>query len=350
MKRATRAAALIGAALLVGAYPVAAQRNDPLQHAALQVPRAAQGVMLAVAAAGPRWVAAGERGIVLWSDDGAANWQQAKVPVSVSLTSLSFPSPQQGWAAGHSGTVLHTADGGKTWTLQLDGRAAAVLERKAAQASGDAGRVEQAEQLVSDGPDKPFLAVHFWNAQRGFVIGAYGLIFGTEDGGKTWTSWSDRLDNPRGLHLNALHVEGDLVMLAGEQGLLLRSTNGGRRFEPVETPYKGSWFAIAGRGEQVVVGGLRGNVFWSGDRGRSFSASQVPVPVTISSALLTRDGDWLFSNQAGLLLRSKDQGRSLQPLNTLKAPPGPPLTALAQGADGALVAASFAGALRLAPQ
>jgi photosystem II stability/assembly factor-like uncharacterized protein len=351
MKKTLTTVLLIGGAALVGMCLAAAdgmprqQHNDPLKRAALQVPRASHAVMLAVAAAGPRLAAAGERGIVLLSDDGARSWQQAQVPVSVTLTSLSFPTPQQGWAVGHGGAVLHTTDGGNTWALQLDGRSAAQLERQAALASGDESRAALAEQLVSDGPDKPFLAVHFWNGQRGFVIGAYGLIFGTEDGGKTWESWFDRIDNPKGLHLNALYVDGDFVLLAGEQGLLLRSIDGGGQFDPVETPYKGSWFAITGQDEQIVIAGLRGNVFWSADRGRSFSASKVPLPVTLFSALASRHGPWLFVNQAGQLLSSRDQGRSLQPVTR---PPGAPLTALARGADGAIVAASFAGVIPLA--
>jgi photosystem II stability/assembly factor-like uncharacterized protein len=321
-------------------------RGDPLHRAAPLAPRAPNAVMLAVAAAGTRLVAAGERGIVLGSDDGGKTWAQANVPVAVTLTALSFPSATQGWAVGHGGAVLHTADGGKTWALQLDGRAAAQRELKAAQASGDARRRKLARQWVDDGPDKPFLAVHFWSEQRGVVIGAYGVVFGTEDGGRTWASWSDRMDNPKGLHLNALHAEGDFVMLAGEQGLLLRSSDAGRHFERVATPYQGSWFAVAGRGDQIAVAGLRGNVFWSQDRGRRFSASQVPVPVTISGALVERDGSWWFVNQAGQLLRSSDAARSLR---LVDRPPGPPLTALAQAANGTVVAASFAGVMPLTP-
>jgi photosystem II stability/assembly factor-like uncharacterized protein len=58
------------------------------------------------------------------------------------------------------------------------------------------------ERLVSDGPDKPFLNVFFQGeGKAGFIIGAYNLIFRTEDGGKTFQSWFDRTENPGGFHL-----------------------------------------------------------------------------------------------------------------------------------------------------
>jgi len=59
--------------------------------------------------------------VVILSDDDGATWHQAKVPVSVTLTAVSFGTPAKGWAVGHSGIVLHTEDGGETWVKQLDG-------------------------------------------------------------------------------------------------------------------------------------------------------------------------------------------------------------------------------------
>ena len=330
------------AGLTAAPPPAMAQKlaaaNDPLQRPALQAPRAVRGVMLGVASVGTRIVAVGERGIVLWSDDGGKAWQQAVVPVSVTLTALSFPTATEGWAVGHGGVVLHSADGGKKWTRQLDGRMAAQIELDAARASGDPRRIGRAEQMLGDGPDKPLLAVHFWNTRRGFAIGAYGMIFGTEDGGASWTSWTDRVDNPKGLHLNALHVSGSTLFLAGEQGLLLRSKDDARSFQSLPSPYEGSWFAVTGRDNTVVLAGLRGKVFSSPDAGATWNASQVPMPLTIGSAIAI-PGGFVFANQAGQLLTSAD-GVALKPL-----PPkaGPRLTALATAADGSLLAASFTG-------
>lgn len=327
-----------------GATETDVLRVDPLERPSLQAPIAERGVMLSVTQAGSRIIAAGERGIVLWSDDQAATWQQAQVPVSVTLTALSFATPKQGWAVGHAGVILHTEDGGQNWSRQMDGRVLAHLELQAAQASGDARRIRQAELLTSDGPDKPLLDVHFWDEQHGFVIGAYGLIFGTEDGGATWNSWSDRVDNPRSLHLNSLYVAGGDIYLVGEQGLVMRSADGGKRFQRLESPYNGSWFTVTGNGSRVVLAGLRGTVFWSDDGGANWTAGQVPAPVTILSAVRTNDGQLVFVNQSGQLLVSTDEGSHLQ---LLMQSSGAPLNALALGQDGVLLAASFAGVVRL---
>jgi AraC family transcriptional regulator len=43
--------------------------------------------------------------------------------------------------------------------------------------------VRNAELLVSDGADKPFLDLYFKNDREGLGVGAYGLIFQTIDGG-----------------------------------------------------------------------------------------------------------------------------------------------------------------------
>ncbi|RPJ10061.1 MAG: hypothetical protein EHM36_03615, partial [Deltaproteobacteria bacterium] len=37
------------------------------------------------------------------------------------LLSVAFPTEKEGWDCGRWGTVLHTADGGETWSLQPTG-------------------------------------------------------------------------------------------------------------------------------------------------------------------------------------------------------------------------------------
>ncbi|MGJ7542450.1 WD40/YVTN/BNR-like repeat-containing protein [Variovorax sp. LT1R16] len=317
--------------------------GDALTRPALPVRHPGQVMLLSAAAAGRRLVVAGERGVLAVSDDGAASWQQVGIPVSVTLTMVRFADERHGVVIGHGGTVLTTSDGGSTWTQRLDGRRMADIALAAALASGDAARIREAEGLVADGPDKPLLDVAMFDARRMLVIGAYGLVFGTEDGGATWQPWMSRLDNPRALHLYTLRRAGDTLLIAGEQGLLLKSDDAGKRFERLASPYKGSFFtAEMPTPRDLVVAGMRGNVWRSPDGGRSWHALATPAPVSITASALRPDGTLVLATQAGTLLEGRE---SLQALAT---PPLPPLNAALVLDNGSLLALGLQGA-RLLP-
>jgi photosystem II stability/assembly factor-like uncharacterized protein len=346
---------VVGAIALAGppiahADPVA----EPLARPALSARVAQHTVLMALASAGNRLVAAGERGIILLSDDAGRGWRQAKVPVSVSLTAVSFPTPRHGWAVGHYGVVLHSEDGGETWVRQMDGVVAAKLALESAQARASrAGAADasaqrlltEAMQLEADGPDKPFLDVHFENERSGFIVGAYNLMLRTEDGGRSWRYWGDRLDNPKSNHIYAIRAAGGDIYVAGEQGLLARSADGGKTFVRLEPPYKGSYFALAAFASgDLVVAGLRGNAFRSADRGASWRKIELPAPVSVSALKPLQDGGLLMANQAGQMFLSLDRGQTLSPI---AAPALPPINAIEQLPDGSLLAVGVMGAMRV---
>lgn len=308
------------AALAAQAAPIA----DAWQRPALQVRAPERAVLMGASRSGAKVVAVGERGIVVHSRDGGRTWRQAQVPVSVTLTAVRHVGDRTLYAAGHAGTVLVSRDGGASWTRVLDGQRAARLALQAAQASGSAQALRDAELLIQDGPDKPFFDLHFFDDRRGVVIGAYGLIFATEDGGENWTPWMQRLPNPRALHLHALRVRGNHWYIAGEQGLVLRSTDAGRSFTALEMPYRGSYFTLELQPpRQVVVAGLRGNVWRSADDGETWSQVTLPGGGSVTSSALSEDGALWLGTQAGLAFRWHD-GR----VSTLAGGPLAPLHAL----------------------
>ncbi len=317
--------------------------TDALDRPALSVRDPSRAVLLAATQAGARVIAVGERGLVLISDDDARSWRQMPTPTSVSLTAVRFTDATHGFAVGHGGVVLATDDGGQSWTKKLDGRRAAQIELEAARQSGDAPALKAAERLVADGADKPMLDLLLLDAQNALVVGAYGIAMATDDGGRTWSSWRARLDNPNELHLYAVRRRGETIVIAGEQGLLLLSTDAGRSFRSLALPYKGSFFtAELPADHEIVVAGLRGNVWRSTDAGASWSQLPTPVPVSITASAQRADASLAFVNQAGMVLGLKDA--ALRPL------PGaalPPLNGLLPLPDGALLVLSIQGALRL---
>lgn len=349
-----RAAALAATSALprLGAAATAdAHRFAALTRPALPVVRPERAALLDGARAGRRIVAVGEHGVVALSDDVGAHWRQARsVPTSASLTAVRFADERTGWAVGHGGVVLATRDGGESWQLQTDGRALAALAQHAARgraASGEASAVallKSTDLLVADGPDKPLLDLHVVDAQRVMVVGACGLCFETVDGGHSWSSAMDRIDNPKAQHLYALHARGDTWLLAGEQGLLLRSHDAGRSFRRIASPYAGSWFTIAAtpRGRWLLAG-LRGNAFFSDDDGERWMRLDGAPPASFVGSAALPDGSVLLANQAGQILVSPPTG-ALVPMPT---PSLPPLSQLVPLPGGGLLALGLAGALRL---
>jgi photosystem II stability/assembly factor-like uncharacterized protein len=327
----------------------------PLNTPAMRAPAAQNGVLIDLARAGTRLVAVGERGLILLSDDNGQSWRQASVPVSVSLTAVRFVDAQKGWAVGHAGVVLATLDGGEHWTLQLDGVRVAQLELDAAKADQamatdpDAAliRVQNAERLVADGPDKPFLALEFVDAHRGLIVGAYGLALQTTDGGATWQSLVGRIANPNGLHLYAISRQGARWFLAGEQGYLARSDDDAVSFSQLDSPYEGSFFTLQSRADgALVVAGLKGNAFVSHDAGASLQRLSVPVPISFNDSTRLANGQLLLVNQGGTLFRNSEQTE--EALLPLGKPLGKPVSSVIEAADGSLIVAGFTGLQRLA--
>jgi len=315
--------------------------------------------MLAIARAGDRLVAVGERGIVLLSDDHGANWRQAKVPVSVSLTAVQFVDAQRGWAVGHGGTVLVSTDGGTSWASQLDGVQAARIALEAVRAAptnrpgasnseGSGKRLDEAERLVADGPDKPFLDLHFSDARNGFIVGAYGLAFRTQDGGQHWQSWIARLPNPRGKHLYRIGAAGKRFFIIGEQGLLLRSDDDGETFTAIETPYAGTYFGLHAYADGGLLAfGLRGNAYASADTTRQWAKIDVHTSNTLVDRVLLADGRLLLVDQQGQTFVSASAQRPGS-FERSALSFSVPVSSLVQAADGSFVAASLHGVRRVA--
>ncbi|MBK9243258.1 MAG: glycosyl hydrolase [Burkholderiales bacterium] len=341
---AMRFAAVALAAMLTAsatAPAVASGYADVLDVPARMSPLASRSLLHGVTRAGARLVTVGPRGHILTSSDGGATWLQSTVPVSADLTAVHFVDENRGWAVGHDGVVLHSADGGKSWRQQLDGRRAndllvTAMERGlAARPGSDEARrlLAEATRFREQGPDKPFLDVWFADANEGWVVGAYNLVFHTRDGGATWESWFDRTDNPKLFNLHSIRPAADGLFIAGEAGLLLKFDAAAQRFGAVPLPYDGGLFGVIGTHGAVLVFGLRGNVFRSEDGGARWSKVDAGLAASVVAATRTARGETMLADAGGRVSASDDGGRSFHPLKIANAVP---LTGLAETGDGRL--------------
>lgn len=319
----TRFVGLLLPLLVLGsAVPAEPAFKDPLEHPAQSQSLPTQRPLMAIAKAGGRMVAVGSRGLALVSPDGGRSWAQASVPVQSDLTAVYFRNEQEGWAVGHDGVVLHSVDAGLSWSLQLDGRAAyrsfaAHYKHMINAASGDDAMLEaaarQIESNLGAGPTLPFLDVWFEDSRTGFVVGSFGMIAGTTDGGRTWEPWLHRIDNEEALNLNAIRGVGKEVYIAGEAGSVFRLDRAARRFVKVDTGYAGSFFGLIGDGRDLLAFGLRGTAYRSTDAGATWQEVRVPSKSTITGGMGSVGGArFVLVNDAGQLLVSDAEGRDFK--------------------------------------
>lgn len=260
---------------------------DLKPRASEMAPLAAKTLLLGIARAGDHLVAVGDRGIVVTSSDGT-DWTQVATPSQATLTALSFSDANNGWAVGHDSTVLHTADGGKTWTLQ-----------------------NYAPQT-----HVPLLSVLALDAKRALAAGAYGLFLETSDGGAHWTTAIAQALTQDGRHLNVItRLNDGTLFIAGENGLLGVSADG-KDWKRTKLPYDGSIFGALPRGAKgATVFGLRGNVFVTDDV-RSGKWTRIDSQTTQSMfggavladgsiALVGADGEILLIGKGGAVKKAR---------------------------------------------
>jgi photosystem II stability/assembly factor-like uncharacterized protein len=214
----------------------------------------------------------GYGGKILETTNGGSSWEVRPSGTDYSLYAVRMADDKQGWVVGQEGLVLHTTDGGKTWQPQesnavfkdSDGTpkraylfALDALDANTAIAVGDrsmlirttdggktwtGGKVKM-ELDTSGGEslaaaDPIFYAVKFTDAQHGWIVGEFGKIMYTADGGETWkeqektllegTGFFDLLDLPTLFGIHA--VDGQHAIASGLEGHVARTSDGGARW------------------------------------------------------------------------------------------------------------------------
>lgn len=246
-------------------------------------------MLMDAARAGSRIVAVGEHGVVILSENDGNTWRQAShVPVSATLSAVTFTDAQHGWAVGQWGVILATDDGGETWQ----------------------------KQRMDISVDQPLFSVIFTNAQNGIAVGLWSLMLATHDGGKTWTKVT--VPKPPGAgraDRNLYHIFADqkgTLYIDSEQGMVLKSTDDGANWSYLATGGKGTlWTGVALPDGRLVVGGLLGSLFESRDGGATWAALNSGTKSSITDLVATRNG-FLGVGLDGLVFRQHEGSASFE--------------------------------------
>jgi photosystem II stability/assembly factor-like uncharacterized protein len=315
--------------------------------------------------------AVGNCGIVWQTTDGGRVWHPGRTNVACRFETVSFVDADHGWIAGgdcvpylHSsrGTLLTTADGGKTWTNELKCNLPRILHMKMHGAAGwaigensamypggiftttDAGVTWTSQApsgkfaswvaagsigkdqlavagaggemaLASQGrlasvrgnvaPAGAVRALAFLNATDGFLAGDGGLLMATDDGGHTWHDAATALPQAaRHDDFAAIATFGRSIWLAGSPGTLIwHSADAGRTWRAARTgqtvPIHAMTFVDAQRGWAV---GALGRILATRDGGLTWRVQIGAAERVAMLGVFARAGDvplLLFAQTCG---------------------------------------------------
>jgi len=258
--------------------------------------------------------------IIIKTTDGGMNWEKVETGFDVEFNDIYFLNSNEGWAAGEKGTIGHTTDCGNNWELMdyvtestLDGiyfynenRGYIITDEELA-STVDAGK----EWKMSFKMNKGKKNIHF-NKGIGFVVNDNGEIKQTWCAEKSikWRSYSGKED----IKFQAIDfIDENHGWIIGIWGRLLVTTNGGQLWieKNVEFSSQHSDIAFKDINHGWIIQADIGEIFHTSDGGESWDIQVVdpdPVHLIFTKIFIKNNGNVWISGPG--LYESTDNGAS----------------------------------------
>jgi photosystem II stability/assembly factor-like uncharacterized protein len=243
--------------------------------------------------------ACGRWGVVLHTVDGGKTWTLQSSGNENTLVSICFVDPQNGWAVGEEGTILHTTDGGKTWEKQKSPvpfylmkvyfvtplKGWIVGERTHILSTVDGGKTWNIQFK-----DEDFIlkSISFCDPLHGWAVGEYGFIYHTKNGGANWKKQAGHFDISEetgaveggNFLFDITAVDPQTAWAVGIDGYVIRTLDGGKTWKEVKTDApKTQLFCVASnQGGTVLIGG-NGTILISMDDGKTWKNPKFEPPI-----------------------------------------------------------------------
>ena len=307
---------------------------------------------------GPLTWAVGERGVICFSEDAGATWTTRITPFECSLKSVCFLTNTIGWVAGNrtqpgassqqSALLLHTRDGGRTWT----------------DLTGIAGNTSIGTSNLPAAALPGILHVQYFGLESAVAVTAPmrnrsgHAIFRTADGGLSWSPiLTDQTGGPWlgaqflsesdgivvGQHQSYAAVVADQAVIinrpeptlrairdvsldtnargwiAGDGGFLLATSDGGVTWRPPagvipqEFADLLDFHVIAHENSTILLGGNPGGcLLHSTDNGQSWKLVSLPFAGRLNRLHFLNPTDVIGVGSLGQIVRSSDSGNTWQ--------------------------------------
>lgn len=184
---------------------------------------------------------------ILRSKNSGKNWEVVNINnIEVDLYGIHFNDDNRyGWAVGQIGTIIHTTDGGATWSPQKSNLRSelndiyflnnamngwAIGLDGALLTTNNGGK--RWNRMNLDLNDKyVFSSINFSpSGKTGFIVGSKGLILTTHDYGQNWSVKKVKTEG----YFKSVYIHNDrYAWIAGTDGALFKTTNGGKHWKSI---------------------------------------------------------------------------------------------------------------------
>ncbi|HGJ65804.1 TPA: hypothetical protein ENS27_10485, partial [bacterium] len=259
------------------------------------------------------WIV-GESGKILHTEDGGETWKEQQSPTTKSLYSVFFLDEFNGWAVGDGGTIIRTTNG-SNWNLITSSPNGRILREihffdpNNGWAVGDFGNILHWNGMMWEaqnaGTTQNLFSVQAIDGDSAWIAGDSGIFLKTTDGGKKW----ERVASGTNMLLRSLRFFGKSNALAvGNLGVIIRTTDAGKTWTQVFNGGTYTLFDIdyISNMQAFVVGeqGVRRTLFATYDGGGNWQAKdQLPASSTISAIDFTGINSGIAVGKKGAILR-----------------------------------------------
>jgi photosystem II stability/assembly factor-like uncharacterized protein len=295
-------------------------------------------------------IVVGYSGKILMTTDGGKTWQAKQSGTELALYNVKFADEQNGWVCGQDGLILHTTDGGETWQKQESGvtspifalwfvnpthgwavsEQATYLRTTSGGESWETGRIEASLEGVSEEAtlamvDPTLYDIHFMDEKTGWMVGEFGKIYHSTDGGVTWQEQQGTLVGQAGID-DALNLpawfgvrfaNANEGITVGLEGKLAKTEDGGKTWnftgEDISLFSTDPLYALSLHNGKGWIVGAAGRVLQLRDGVWKPASLGLPVvPWLRAVDFFDENSGWIVGGY-GMIIHTADGGKSWRP-------------------------------------
>ena len=295
-------------------------------------------------------IVVGYGGKILMTTDAGKTWQAKQSGTELALYNVKFADAQNGWVCGQDGLILRTKDGGETWEKQESGitspifalsfvdqnhgwavsEQATYLRTTNGGESWETGRIEASTEGVAEEEtlalvDPALYDIQFLDEKTGWMVGEFGKIYHSSDGGVSWVEqqgsllgqagFDDALNFPAWFGVRFANVNEGIAV--GLEGKVVQTTDGGKTWkfiaEDISAFSTDPLYALSLRNNGGWIAGAAGRVLQLQNGEWKPAPLGLPVvPWLRAIDFVDEQNGWIVGGY-GMIIHTTDGGKTWRP-------------------------------------